>query len=211
MTHYERLGIDPGASTEEVERAFRKVARQVHPDLNSGDPAVAEARMKELNEIRDILSDPSLRAAYDESLRGPVVQPAPTPPPPPPPTDRRGVTLVVAACGAVAAALLFRDPDPISRVSEGGPAPSIAADAAVAPLLAVPTTRRSPEPARPSRGKVRRRGAVKLGSSADEVFAAFGAPDRIDNGPRSGDATLHYGSLTLEMKNGRVTGGDAAK
>lgn len=209
MTHYERLGIDPGASTEEVERAFRKVARQVHPDLNSGDPAVAEERMKQLNESRDILSDPSLRAAYDETLREPPPRAAP-PPPPPPPKRRPWIVLGVAASGALAAALLLV---PGALPSTNAPVePS--ATGAEAPLLAVPTTKHAtetPAPTRPARGKVHRRGAVKLGSTADDVFAAFGPPDRIQPGAHPGDATLHYGPLTLEMKNGRVTGGDAAR
>src|SRR6266852_2528192 len=69
MTYYEVLEIDGRASTEDVERAYRRLARKVHPDLAAGDPAKAEARMKLLNEIRDTLTDPLLRAGYDERLR----------------------------------------------------------------------------------------------------------------------------------------------
>jgi len=69
MTYYEVLEIDSRASTEDVERAFRRLARKVHPDLNAGDASKAEARMKQLNEIRETLTDPLLRAGYDERLR----------------------------------------------------------------------------------------------------------------------------------------------
>ena len=65
MTYYEVLEIDSSASTAEVERAFRRMARKVHPDLNAGDRAQAEARMKLLNEIRDTLTDPLLQRRID--------------------------------------------------------------------------------------------------------------------------------------------------
>src|SRR6266851_5551115 len=69
MTYYEVLEIDSRASTEDVERAYRRLARKVHPDLNAGDAAKAETRMKLLNEIRETLTDPLMRAGYDERLR----------------------------------------------------------------------------------------------------------------------------------------------
>jgi hypothetical protein len=64
-------------------------------------------------------------------------------------------------------------------------------------------------PGRSSRTAPRRR-VVRLGSSVNEVFAAFGTPDRIQPGKQSGDAVLHYGHLWLQITNGRVTDGDAA-
>lgn len=210
MTHYERLGIGPESSTDEIERAFRRCARSVHPDLNSGDPAAAEAQMKELNEIRDILSTPSLRAAYDASLRVATTEPAPGFEPPAP-SRTRGPWKVAAIAGlgaAAAAALLSLWP------TSSPPIVRVPVEESAAPLLSVPTTRSnraSDAPPRPTRAKVRGRGTIRLGSTADEVFAAFGPPDRVVPGRQTGDATLIYGSLRLEMKNGRVTGGDAAK
>ncbi|HVZ71117.1 MAG TPA: J domain-containing protein [Polyangia bacterium] len=68
MTFYEILGLDRRASSRDIERAFRRLARKVHPDLNRGDARGAEARMQKLNEIRDTLTDPARRAAYDARL-----------------------------------------------------------------------------------------------------------------------------------------------
>jgi curved DNA-binding protein CbpA len=210
MNHYVRLGIRPDASTEEVERAFRRCAREVHPDLNSGDPTLAEAQMKELNEIRDILSTPSLRAAYDESLRAATAEPLAAPAPAPAGPDRnKWKVVVVAGLGAAAAAAA------LSLWPRPAPPPiTIPVGESAAPVLSVPTikpARPADAPLRPTRAKVRTRGTIRLGSTADQVFAAFGPPDQVIPGRQSGDATLVYGSLRLEMKNGRVTGGDAAK
>src|ERR1700690_53913 len=68
MTFYEVLEIDPRASTAEIERVFRRLARKVHPHLNSGDPRGAEARMKLLNEIPDTPAEPLRRAVYAAEL-----------------------------------------------------------------------------------------------------------------------------------------------
>jgi molecular chaperone DnaJ len=61
--YYEVLGINRNASKDEVKTAFRKLARQFHPDVNK-DPA-AEDRFKEINEAHDVLSDEQKRARYD--------------------------------------------------------------------------------------------------------------------------------------------------
>jgi curved DNA-binding protein len=66
MTFYEVLGVEVTASTEEIEHAFRLVARRYHPDLNRG--LDADERMKEINRIRATLIDPHLRAEYDQRL-----------------------------------------------------------------------------------------------------------------------------------------------
>ncbi|ABW11010.1 heat shock protein DnaJ domain protein [Parafrankia sp. EAN1pec] len=60
---YELLGVPRDADTDAIQRAYRKLARRYHPDINS-DPS-AEERFKDLSEAYDVLSDPDTRARYD--------------------------------------------------------------------------------------------------------------------------------------------------
>jgi molecular chaperone DnaJ len=62
--YYEILGVGRGASTEDLKRAFRRLAMQYHPDRNQGDVTAAE-RFKEANEAYQVLSDPQKRRSYD--------------------------------------------------------------------------------------------------------------------------------------------------
>ena len=62
--YYEILGVERGASDDEIKRAFRKLAMEHHPDRNGGC-ADSESRFKELNEAYSVLSDANKRAAYD--------------------------------------------------------------------------------------------------------------------------------------------------
>lgn len=63
--YYEALGVQKSASQADIKRAFRKLARQHHPDVNPGDLA-AERRFKEANEAHEVLGDPEKRRKYDE-------------------------------------------------------------------------------------------------------------------------------------------------
>src|ERR1700744_3273717 len=62
--YYAALGVDKKASAEEIKKAYRKLAREYHPDRNPGDKS-AEARFKEISEAHDILGNPEKRKAYD--------------------------------------------------------------------------------------------------------------------------------------------------
>ncbi|MCH5209222.1 MAG: molecular chaperone DnaJ [Oscillospiraceae bacterium] len=62
--YYEVLGLQKGASDADIKKAYRKLAKQYHPDLNPDNPE-AEEKFKEINEANQVLSDPEKRAKYD--------------------------------------------------------------------------------------------------------------------------------------------------
>jgi DnaJ-class molecular chaperone len=76
--YYDVLGLQRGASETEVKKAFRRLARELHPDVNAHDPE-AEEKFKAAAEAYEVLSDPERRQAYDrfghEGLRGGGFQP----------------------------------------------------------------------------------------------------------------------------------------
>lgn len=63
--YYKTLGVGKSATQDEIKKAFRKLARKHHPDVNPDDPG-AEDRFKELNEAYEVLSDPDKRQKYDQ-------------------------------------------------------------------------------------------------------------------------------------------------
>jgi curved DNA-binding protein len=63
--YYKTLGVAKGADDKDIKKAYRRLARQYHPDVNPGDKA-AEARFKEINEAHAVLSDQEKRRKYDE-------------------------------------------------------------------------------------------------------------------------------------------------
>src|ERR1043166_9701416 len=65
--YYEILGIKRDAKPEEIKKAYRRLARKYHPDVNPGDKA-AEAGFKKMSEAHDVLSDPKKRSAYDRVI-----------------------------------------------------------------------------------------------------------------------------------------------
>src|ERR671926_1318291 len=63
--YYETLGVARGASEDDIRKAYRKLARKYHPDLNPGDKS-SEDRFKNVQEAYDILSDSKKRQMYDQ-------------------------------------------------------------------------------------------------------------------------------------------------
>jgi molecular chaperone DnaJ len=68
--HYKVLGVDRKATADQIKKAYRKLARQYHPDKNPGN-AKAEARFKQISQAHDVLGDPDKRKEYDRALSNP--------------------------------------------------------------------------------------------------------------------------------------------
>src|SRR3989338_9802701 len=65
IDYYKLLGVDKNASESDIKKAYRKLARKYHPDLNPKNPE-AEKKFKEINEANEVLSDPENRKKYDQ-------------------------------------------------------------------------------------------------------------------------------------------------
>jgi len=64
--YYDVLGVSRGASTDEIKKAYRKLAMKYHPDMNKDSPKVAEEKFKEISEAYEVLADSDKRARYDQ-------------------------------------------------------------------------------------------------------------------------------------------------
>src|SRR6187402_3239025 len=65
IDYYKVLGLDKNATEDEIKKAYRKLARKHHPDLNPNDKE-AEKKFKQINEANEVLSDPEKRKKYDQ-------------------------------------------------------------------------------------------------------------------------------------------------
>src|SRR5260370_12733721 len=86
--YYWILEVPSGASTTQIRRAYLKLARKYHPDLNQ-ENRMAEGKLKELQEAYQVLSDPDRRRVYDDQSRPPLVAPQRQRPRPGPRTAER--------------------------------------------------------------------------------------------------------------------------
>ena len=214
MNFYEALNLPPSATTEEIEEAYRTLARKVHPDLNRHDPTPAEARMKLLNRIRDTLTDPELRVEYDRELaKG---------------TDAarlesainetlresrnealfwRRVKLMTA--GGLAVGLLLGFGSWFLELSrKQQPAVTVASVEAPIPVAApsLPSLPK-PVPVMPRTTKKKGPEVVEFGSSTEQVLDLMGKPDQVEELAAQQIRILHYGKLRLVFKNNKLVPG----
>jgi len=214
MNFYESLNLKPSATTEEIEEAYRTLARKVHPDLNRDDPTPAEARMKLLNRIRETLTDPDSRAKYDRALAANAghtrVESAIDE------TLREGrndalfwkqVKLTTAAGLALGLTLglgpwlfdLMQREQPSSSPPPAPPAeislPAVVPSVPKAPPVDIPVKKRK-EPE-----------VVEFGSSTEQVLRVMGKPDAVGELTAQGIRILHYGKLRLVFKNNKLIPG----
>ena len=120
--YYQVLQILPDAAPAEVEAAYRRLARQYHPDLNKAPDATG--RMQALNEAYAVLRDPRKRAAYDRmraAVPAPRQRPAPAPPPAePPPPPRKNFEHELELANIRARLLELNGPDQPYTVAAAG-------------------------------------------------------------------------------------------
>ena len=220
MNFYEALNLRPEASVEEIEQAYRQLARKVHPDFHPGDNDSAETRMKMLNLIRDTLTDPERRAKYDSELRKSfqVTQKA------------RSVIAAWFASGwkqawsnkpmaiIIAAGVLlgmtlggglwFHRRLTVSSTSRqtnlpGTTLPPVPVGSTPAPTTPMSETLAKPAVI-PSKPQPR---VVQIGSDLSEVLQTMGNPDRVEEDSSRSLKILHYGKLSLVLKNGKLVQG----
>ena len=65
VDYYKTLGVDKKASSDDIKKAYRKLARKLHPDLNPNDKE-AHKKFQQINEANEVLSDPEKRKKYDQ-------------------------------------------------------------------------------------------------------------------------------------------------
>ena len=220
MNFYQALNLTPSATAEEIEEAYRILARKVHPDLNRDDPTPAEARMKLLNRIRDTLTDPDLRAKYDQELASGAdstrVESAITE------TIRESRNdaffwkrVKLTTLAGLALGLLFGLGPWMfdllrTRQPESPPAPPAVQNEMPLQPIEPPA---APKPAAaPSSPKEKKRPeVVEFGSSTEEVLRVMGKPDQVEDLGSQGIRVLHYGRLRLVFKDNKLVPGSGVQ
>jgi curved DNA-binding protein CbpA len=215
MNFYEALNLQSSATAEEIEEAYRTLARKVHPDLNRDDPMPAEARMKLLNRIRDTLTDPKLRVEYDKELAkgsdAARVESAINE------TLREGRNdalfwrrVKLTTAGGLAVGLLLGLGSWIFDFMQGKqfePSPSPVAGSVDVPIPTVTPSVPKAQPVAPIVKKKKGPEVVQFGSSTEEVLNLMGKPDQVEELAAQGIRVLHYGKLRLVFKNDRLVPG----
>jgi len=216
MNFYEALNLKPEATVEEIEQAYRQLARKVHPDFHQDDANASEDHMKMLNLIRDTLIDPERRVRYDaELLRSSQASEAGFR------KAKRFVSgwalawsnrqlAIVIVAGlllgvALGGSLWFHrrlsvpsPPLPTNQPISSPPSASIPEPSApVTPTLKNPAVI-------PSKPKPQ---VVQLGSNLNEILQVMGNPDRVEEDSSHNLRVLYYGKLRLILKNGKLVQG----
>jgi DnaJ domain len=220
MNFYEALHLTPSATTEEIEEAYRKAARKVHPDLNQHDRLSAEARMKLLNRIRDTLTDAARRAAYDAALaegrdtakvetainwtikesRDKAT------------SQKRLRTTVLAGLGGLIVlglGIWYLIHSQLPQRESMVPLPQPTAPPRDAPAASLPKSDSVPPSPAIKKGKGPR--VVQFGASTQEVLDFMGKPDRVEETPSQNMRILHYGQLRLVFRNGKLIPGSGVE
>ena len=223
MNFYEALNLTSAATTEDIEEAYRTLARKVHPDLNRDDPMPAEARMKLLNRIRDTLTDDGRRAEYDRDLAAGAdaarVESAINE------TIRESRDDVLfwrrvklTTVGGVAVGLLLslgtrvfdllqrRQPELVA-VPAAASVPAFTSSQLETPTpVPTPPPPKAPAAAPPVKKKPGPE-VVAFGSSTEEVMHLMGKPDDVEELTAQGVRILHYGKLRLVFRNNKLVPG----
>jgi hypothetical protein len=218
MNFYEALNLSPKATVEEIEQAYRQLARLVHPDFHPDQANASEDRMKVLNQVRDTLTDSERRAKYDAelikssagwktgalqaiqlNLRWNLAW-----------SDKPWAFVIVTGIvlGLILGCSLWLHRRPSassSPLSINQPASSLPSQfstsdpkisAVTAPLVkpAVAPSKLPPQ-------------VVQHGSSLNEIFQMMGEPDRVEEDSSHGLKILYYGKLCLILRNGQLVQG----
>jgi curved DNA-binding protein CbpA len=213
MNFYKALNLTPSATTEEIEEAYRTLARKVHPDLNRHDPTPAEARMKLLNRIRETLTDPDRRAQYDRELAEGAdtarVESAINE------TLRESRNNVLfwrrvkktTLAGLVLGLLLGLGSWFFDFVQRRQLEPSPAPAAVETPIPAVAPSLPKAAAAAPAVKKRKGPEVVEFGSTTEQVLHLMGRPDQVEELAAQGIRILHYSKLRLVFKNNKLVPG----